>query len=75
MERTVNALARLGQKVMTIAEATVTPETPMSTDRMAICRQCVHKRKVFTVSQCAICTCVLELKTKHPDEHCPIGKW
>ncbi len=68
-------LAQIGSTIKTIAEAMVTPETPMSQERMNICVVCVHKRKVFTVSQCAICTCILELKTKHPDEACPIGKW
>lgn len=71
----MNPLARLGTLALTIAEAMAMPATPQSHARMSICQACVHKRRVFTVSQCAICTCILELKTKHPDEHCPLGKW
>ena len=61
--------------IKTIAEAMAMPETQQSRSRMAVCKECPQRSRVFTVSQCKVCYCILELKTKHPTEHCPLGKW
>lgn len=41
--------------------------------RMAACRAC--PKYLPSSNQCAVCTCVLSLKTQLSTESCPEGKW
>ena len=52
----------------------------LSKERLSICKDCPYNslnKYIGTNKQayCTICTCVLELKTRVPDEECPLGKW
>lgn len=42
-------------------------------DRMKICNDCEHLYK--PTSTCKRCGCFMTLKTKMPNQKCPINKW
>jgi hypothetical protein len=42
-------------------------------ERMAICRGCEHF--INLTSQCKLCGCFMNLKTKLTNASCPAGKW
>lgn len=52
-----------------------------ATTRLSVCYSCSSYRVKLKVndevkaSQCDICKCVLELKTRVDNEKCPINKW
>jgi hypothetical protein len=43
--------------------------------RMRTCLRCVHRRKRPLFDQCAVCYCVLQVKTKIASTSCDLGKW
>jgi len=45
--------------------------------RLKICRACPYLRKRVggKFEQCALCGCLLDLKTRLKAENCPIEKW
>lgn len=44
--------------------------------RLSICDDCDQKRRhPYLGDTCAACGCLLELKSRLPGSHCPIGKW
>lgn len=52
--------------------AAVGANEEMSKERLLICKNCVHLRRG---PQCYICGCFLDLKTRVPEETCPLNKW
>ena len=40
-------------------------------ERLRVCRGCLH----FDGAQCAVCGCVIAVKTWFPAETCPVGNW
>ncbi len=40
-------------------------------ERQLICNECEHNK----VGVCGVCFCIIQLKTKRADQHCPKGKW
>lgn len=46
--------------------------TELSQQRIKICRNCPEMRGGLS---CNLCGCVLEAKTRVPEEYCPAGKW
>jgi hypothetical protein len=40
--------------------------------RLKICRQCEFLQRF---SRCAKCGCIMPIKARIPQMHCPIGKW
>ena len=51
--------------------ASVTPDSPMSERRLAICKGCDQWHK----DRCRQCGCFTGLKVRLPAERCPMGKW
>lgn len=45
----------------------------LAEERMKVCDVCPHLKKMLT--QCELCSCFLELKTKVLSARCPIEKW
>lgn len=45
----------------------------MAEQRLAICKSCEHLREKFT--QCGLCGCFMEIKSRFPDQKCPANKW
>jgi len=50
--------------------------------RKGICKNCKYKKEynkeecvVPFFDCCSICGCAIDLKVRHKDSHCPIGKW
>jgi len=42
-------------------------------ERYAICEKCPRFFKI--TAQCKECGCFMKIKTKMPDQECPLGKW
>lgn len=42
-------------------------------DRMKICLQCEHFLKI--TKQCKKCGCFMPIKTRMPQQKCPVDKW
>ena len=63
LRRFVSRLWRRDQPVL------VEPEE--QNRRLSLCRSCPR----LSGSQCAVCTCFVEVKTLLTTERCPLGKW
>lgn len=74
---------KLAQKVATGLVNYVTNDPiieTMATERLAICGTCPFAKELVKVNkisivQCTDCTCLVELKSRVPDEHCGQNKW
>lgn len=44
----------------------------LSQQRLKVCRNCTEMRNGLS---CNLCGCILEAKTRVPEEYCPAGKW
>lgn len=43
--------------------------------RLAVCDGCDKRSTLLTIQICGVCGCSLHLKSKWPQQHCPLGKW
>lgn len=68
----------MASKLREIAIKVINGVVPLSTgelaaERMKVCESCEFMAHFST--QCKLCWCFLELKTKVLDAECPAGKW
>ena len=43
--------------------------------RLAICAECPERTKYFLADACGVCGCALAIKSKWPEQRCPLSKW
>lgn len=48
-------------------------EDELASERIKVCEQCPHFKKM--ARQCELCGCFLDLKTKVLHASCPVEKW
>lgn len=66
-----NAFRAFAKVVQQIVRGPLTVSDEVRAHRLVECIRCSH----FDGSQCKVCTCFVELKTRVSTERCPIGRW